>query len=92
MPVSGCKAGIGHRTVKAVRKAVPYREEVEGRPAGGVLLVAVGCGRLQGMLDIASRHPFVVFATMDGEVLAGLASHGRVGPTFAPPTYFYETG
>jgi len=52
---------------------------VQGRGKGigvgeGMLLVALGCGRLPGILDIAARYPFVVFGTMEGEVFAGLAA------------------
>ena len=28
-----------------------------------ILLVALGCGRLPGILEITARHPFVVFGT-----------------------------
>ncbi len=70
---------------------------MQGRRAGvdvgeGMLLVALGCGRLPGIIDITARHPFVVFGTMDGQVLAGLTA-GVVGSTAsALPVYFYETG
>jgi len=58
-----------------------------------MLLVALGCGRLPGMLDIASNHPFVVFGTMNGEILAGLdvSSLAEITP-YALKVYFYETG
>jgi hypothetical protein len=57
----------------------------------GMLLVALGCGRLPGILDIIASHPFVVFGTMQGEVFGLTAC--VVGIT-APglPVYFYETG
>jgi hypothetical protein len=58
----------------------------------GILLVALGCGRLPGILDIAARHPFVVFGTMDGEVFAGLTACGVGSTSSALPVYFYETG
>jgi len=57
-----------------------------------MLLVALGCSRLPAILDIAARHPFVAFGTMEGEVLAGLID-GVVGSLVsALPVYFYETG
>ena len=58
----------------------------------GVLLVALGCGRLLGMLDITARHPFVVFGTMEGEIFAGLADYIVGSTASALPVYFYETG
>lgn len=60
----------------------------------GMLLVALGCGRLLEIFDITARHPFVVFGTMDGEILAGLTACACVvGSTAsALPVYFYETG
>ncbi len=58
----------------------------------GVLLVAIGCSRLPGMFDIASRHPFVAFGAMDEKVFSDLANNvpDRTAPNV--PTYFYETG
>ncbi len=59
--------------------------------ADGLLFVAVGCGRVAGMFDIAGKRPFVVFATMDGEALAGLfASFGDTASDVV--VYFYESG
>jgi hypothetical protein len=58
----------------------------------GMLLVALGCGRLPGILDIGARHPFVVFGTMDGKVLAALPACVVGSTAFALPVYFYETG
>ena len=57
-----------------------------------MLLVALGCGRLPGILDIAARYSFVVFGAMEGRVFAGLTH--RSASTTAPvlPVYFYETG
>jgi hypothetical protein len=55
----------------------------------GLLLVAIGCGRLPGIFEITARQPFVVFGTMEGEVFAGLTA---CGTAFALPVYFYETG
>lgn len=57
-----------------------------------VLLVAIGCGRLRRVLDIAAKHAFVVFGTMGRKALAGL-SNRAVSSTASPPlVYFYETG
>jgi hypothetical protein len=58
----------------------------------GMLLVALGCGRLLGMIDITARHPFVVLGTMEGEVLAGLTACIVGSTASALPIYFYETG
>ena len=58
----------------------------------GMLLVALGRGRLPGILDITARHPFVVFGTMDRKVLADLTSSVVDIKTSALPVYFYETG
>jgi len=49
----------------------------------GMLLAAVGCGRLPGILDITARHPFLVFGTMDGNVFADLTA-GVAGSTASP--------
>jgi hypothetical protein len=57
-----------------------------------MLLVALGCGRLPGMLDIAARHPFIVFGTMEGRIFAGLTACIVGSTTCALPVYFYETG
>jgi hypothetical protein len=57
-----------------------------------MLLVALGCGRLPGMLDIAARQPFIVFGTMDGGIFAGLTACIVGSTTSALPVYFYETG
>lgn len=57
-----------------------------------MLLVALGCGRLKEIFDIAARHPFVVFGTMDGEIFAGLAVRGLLEQAARLPVYFYETG
>lgn len=58
----------------------------------GTLLVALGCGRLPGILDIAVRHSFAVFGTMEGKALADL--NACVEDDTAPvlPVYFYEIG
>jgi hypothetical protein len=58
----------------------------------GMLLVALGCGRLPGILDIAARHSFVVFGTMEGKVLAGLTACVVGSTASALPVYFYESG
>ena len=70
---------------------------VQGREEGvgvdeGMLLVALGCGRLPGILDITARHPFVVLGTMDGKVFAGLTTCVVDCTVSALPVYFYETG
>jgi hypothetical protein len=57
-----------------------------------MLLVALGCGRLPGILDMIARHPFVVFGTMEGKVLAGLTACVVGSMACALPVYFYETG
>ena len=57
-----------------------------------MILVAIGCGRLPGILDIAARHPLVVFGTMEGKVFAGLTACVVYSTAFALPVYFYETG
>ncbi len=59
--------------------------------AEGILLVAVGCGRLSGILDISAKRPFVVFGTLDAQVLGDLAV--CLGDAAREvPVYFYETG
>jgi len=58
----------------------------------GILLVALGCGRLPGIFDITARHPFVVFGTMDGKVFADLTDRVMDSKASALPVYFYETG
>jgi hypothetical protein len=57
-----------------------------------MLLVALGCCRLPEVLDIAARHSFVVFGTMEGKAFAGLSARadGSTSPVF--PVYFYEIG
>lgn len=57
-----------------------------------ILLVALGRGRLPGILDIAKRHAFVVFGTMDGKVFSGLTACAVGSTGSALPVYFYETG
>ena len=57
-----------------------------------ILLVAIGCARLPGILDIAVKQPIVVFGTMDGQVLADLSARNAESPASAVPVYFYETG
>jgi AmiR/NasT family two-component response regulator len=51
----------------------------------GLILAAIGCGRLRSALEIASREPFVVFATLDSS-LAGIQ------PGIEAKVHFYETG
>ena len=57
-----------------------------------ILLVALGCGRLPAILDTAARRPFVVFGTMDGQILAPLTDHHAGSQASAVTVYFYETG
>lgn len=57
----------------------------------GMLLVAIGCGRLPGILDITARQSSVIFGTMHGKALADFAD-GGVGSKAVLPVYFYETG
>jgi hypothetical protein len=57
-----------------------------------MLLVALGCGRLPGILDSAARHPFVVFGTMEAKVLASLNASVVGGSASPLPIYFYESG
>ena len=58
----------------------------------GMLLVALGRGRLPRLLDITARHSFVVFGTMDGKILSGLIDCLVDSTASALPVYFYETG
>ena len=57
-----------------------------------MLLVALGRGRLPGILSITANHPFVVFGTMDGSILAGLTASVVNSVASGLPVYFYETG
>jgi len=57
-----------------------------------MLLVALGCGRLPGILEITARNPFVVFGTMDGKVLSELSARISGATASSFPVYFYETG
>ncbi|MCF8129274.1 MAG: hypothetical protein K9N10_12220 [Deltaproteobacteria bacterium] len=54
-----------------------------------MLLIAIGCGRLPRVLDIAAEHSFVVFGALDDTVFGDLVP-GDGAPS--PPVYFYETG
>ena len=58
----------------------------------GILLVALGCGRLLELLDSAARHPFVVFGTMEGDMFADLTACVVGSSASALPVYLYETG
>jgi hypothetical protein len=58
----------------------------------GILLVALGRGRLPRILDITAKHSFVVFGTMDGSILAGLTACVVGSVASGLPVYFYETG
>jgi hypothetical protein len=53
----------------------------------GMLLVAIGRGRLPGILDTTAKQSFVVFGTIDDEVLTGFTDNNM-----DLPVYFYETG
>jgi hypothetical protein len=57
-----------------------------------MLLAAIGCSRLSGIFDIAVKHPFVVFGTMDEHVLAGFANCVADDTASTLPVYFYESG
>ena len=57
-----------------------------------MVLLALGCGRLPGIQDIAGKHPFVVFGTMDADRLAGLSSGNTGNANHVIPVYLYETG
>ena len=57
-----------------------------------MLLAALGCGRLPGILDITAKHSFVVFGTMDEEVFVDLNERIACRTTPSLPVYFYETG
>ena len=57
-----------------------------------MLLVALGRGRLPGILDITARYSFVVFGTMDGKVFAGLTARVAGSTVSSLPVYFYESG
>jgi hypothetical protein len=57
-----------------------------------MLLVALGCGRLPGILEIAARNSFVVLGTMDSKAFVGLTSSIEDGLRPAVAVYFYETG
>ncbi len=58
----------------------------------GMLLVALGCGRLPGILDVSAKHSFVVFGTMERRALAELAGCMEGNLESAMSVYFYETG
>lgn len=57
-----------------------------------VLLVALSCGRVRGMLERGARHPFLVFGTMERDVLARVAGGASEGLGSEGRVYFYETG
>lgn len=57
-----------------------------------MLLVALSCGRLPGIFDIAARHPYVVFGTMEGEALVGFTDCVAGMQIPENPVYFYEAG
>ena len=57
-----------------------------------MLLVAIGCSRLPGIMDIAAKNPFVVFGTMDGSAFADPDHLAQYHAAPGLPVYFYETG
>lgn len=52
-----------------------------------MLLVAIGCGRLPGILDTSEKYSSVVFGTMGDKYLSGLSRENT-----GIPVYLYETG
>ena len=58
----------------------------------GMLLVALGRGRLPGIFDIISRYSIVIFGTMDGKVFADFNALVLDSRASALPVFFYETG
>ena len=59
--------------------------------AEDIFFVAIGCGRLPGMVALAQRRLFIVLGTMDGQVLAGIGSRREEGRREVR-VYFYESG
>ena len=57
-----------------------------------MLLVALSCGRLPRIFDIATKYPFVVFGTMEGEALVGFTDCVAGMQIPENPVYFYEAG
>ena len=57
----------------------------------GMLLVAIGCGRLPGIIDIVKKHSFVVFGSMDDLPLSHFTDYADSNITDTK-VYFYETG
>ena len=57
-----------------------------------MLLVALGCGRLPAMIELAAKRPFVVFGTMEETAFIELAACGKDCDTHPLQVYFYETG
>lgn len=57
-----------------------------------MLLVALGCGRLPAMLDLAAKRPFVVFGTMEEKAFIELAACLKACDADPLQVYFYETG
>jgi hypothetical protein len=88
---------IGHSLEQKDASATMKMHTVQGSKEGvvvstGMLLVALGCGRLPGIFDITARQPFVVFGTLEGKVFAGLTACVVGSSASALPVYFYETG
>ena len=51
-----------------------------------MLLVAIGCSRLQNIIDIVKSHSYVVFGSMDEKPFK------ESNPDKDIQVYFYETG
>ena len=56
-----------------------------------MLLVAIGCGRVPGILDIDKNQSFVVFGSMDDLPLSHFADYANSN-MIVTKVYFYETG
>ena len=55
------------------------------------ILAAIGPGRLREALELAKKQPFVVFGSLDGDVLAGLGEiRPGTGAAANIPVYFYN--
>jgi hypothetical protein len=88
-PLFSSDESRGEQELKA-KKLQDGRDEVG--VGEGMLLVAIGCGRLPGMLNIAAKHALVVFGTMEGTLLAGLTAPVLSSAASALSVYFYEAG
>jgi len=56
-----------------------------------LLLAAIGCGRLPGIINIMKRHDFVLFGTMDAKNLSYFRDRENSIRT-GVSVNFYETG